>query len=318
MRLNPDSARAMLASAKLAVYMGQTDAAFEQIRKGLKLDPMNSEMLLFKAATFHYLARPTEEEGVYREIIANRPNDWVAYNELGRVLRDRANYTEAVKALSRATQIAPKVSMPLANLGVAYALSGQDEQARVSFERSIALYPQVIAYIGLGDLAFKAGDYRGALARFDKAHDLDPKRDDVLRDLGDCYFMLGQMGKMRECFQQALASLSELLATAPKNPPGWMVHSLYEAKLGHFAEAENDIRTAEAQGGRDLYARFTKSQTLAVMGQKEESLGLLLGCLREGLPIQEVALAVDLSGARADPRYQEFVARRSQPGVSPS
>jgi tetratricopeptide (TPR) repeat protein/class 3 adenylate cyclase len=304
LRLNPDSARAMLAQAKYDVDTGQVDSALTQIAALLKLDPLNPEALLYKAYLYRTLNRLQEEEAVYRQIATNRPNYWLAYNELGFVLKREANYRDAIQAFSTASQIAPKVAMPLTNLGMLYLETGQNAQGKETLEHSITLYPDPNAYVGLGDLAFEAGDFKQAIPRYSKAHELRPTDHSILRDLGDCYTTLNQPDKSREAFTRAAAQLAGDLDVNSRSGANWMVLSFYHAKMGDFTRAQHDIETAEQRGANDVESQLTKAQTLAVMGRREDALRLVLNCLDRGISPANVALAVDLKDVRNDPRYR--------------
>ncbi len=314
LQLNPDSLRAMLAQAKVDVFTGQTDAALREIDRSLHLDPMNPEVLLYKAATFRTLGRYPEEETIYRQIAANRPNFWGAYNELGVVLKTEARYTDAALAFSMATQIAPKVSLPLTNLGMVYLTMGRNTEAKETLERSIALHPGAIAYIGLGDMAFQAANYQEAILRYNKAHELWPKSDEILRDLGDCYGMLNQPARVKDCFSQAAALLASSLLINPRPGTDWMTLAFYHAKLGDFPRAGKEMQTAESRGAADVESRLTKAQILALMGETDEALRLVLRCLDDGISPAAVELAVELKDIRQDPRFKARLEHRVAAG----
>lgn len=309
--LNRDSARGILSEARADVFQGQTDAALSRLNDALRLDPMNPEVLLYKAATFRTLGRFADEEAVYREITANRPNYWVAYNELGGVLKTEAKYNEAIEAYRTASQIAPKVAMPLMNLGIVYLQTGENEKGRTALERSIAIHPTDIAYVGLGDLAFEAGNYKLAIASYNKAHELNPKDSGILRDLGDCYSMTREPGKVKEAFEQAALLLADQLKINGKDGSAWMTLSFYHAKVGRFEEASKEVATAEKQGATDVESQLTKAQTVLLMGHRDEALEIVLKCMDRGLSPANVDLAVDLKDIRNDPRYKARLEHKS-------
>ncbi len=311
LRLNPDSARAMLAQAKYDVFIGQIDAALSQLGAVLKLDPMNPDALLYKAYILRAQNRFAEEETVYRQIVAGRPNYWLAYNELGFVLKREAKYADAIQAFSTASQIVPKVAMPLTNLGMLYLETAQNAQAKETLERSIALFPDPIAFIGLGDLAFESGDYKQAILRYSKAHELRPKDHSTLRDLGDCYTVLHQPDKAKDAFTQAATLLAHELEINSRAGSNWMTLSFYHAKMGDFQQAQKDIEAAETRGATDIESQLTKAQTVAVMGRREDALRLVLNCLDRGIAPANIELAVDLKDVRSDPRYRARIDHKS-------
>lgn len=309
---NPESPNAVLGQALVYLYSGRTGQALDALAKALKLDPGNPEVLLYEAVAYRDLNRLTDEQNTYRLIVKQRPNFYVAYNELGLSLYRQGRYAESVPMFQEAAQVAPRQALPLTNLGVAYQLLGRKQDAVAAFRASLDRAPSELAYLSLGNIFFEDGDHRKALASYEKARDLTPTDDLVWRNIGDCYAVLGDHKGMLENYASAARVLSEQLRTNSNNGPGWMVLAFYEAKLGHRAEAAADIKMAGAIGATDVPSQFTKAQALAVLGRKVEAIDVLVSCVRRGLSPVEVELALDLKEIRSDHRYLQQISTPQQ------
>jgi eukaryotic-like serine/threonine-protein kinase len=309
LQYNPQSARGLLSKALFYLYSGKTDQALDYIAKALQADPENPETLLYKGRAFAYLNRWQDEEVVYRQILRNRPNFWPAHNELGFILAREARYDEAAKEFDEAAVVAPRVALPLANLGTMYAEMGRTADAVEALTKSLQRSPNEVAYMTLGDIAFSAGHYKEALADYSKAKDLNLKNDAAWRNLGDTYAVLSRPALMKESYSTAATILSERLKANPSSGSDWMTLAFYHAKIGDAAAAQEDLKTAEARGATDLESQFTKAQALALLGEKEDALQLLLTCLNRGLSPVEINLAIDLKDVTLDPRYKSAVER---------
>jgi eukaryotic-like serine/threonine-protein kinase len=160
---NPSSATGVLSQAIIYLYSGETRSAIDTIGKALELDPGNPRILLYKASALRDLDRRRDEEDAYREILKDRPNYWPASNELGWVLYRQGRYQEAADAFSEAATLAPKVALPLTNLGSMYLLLGRRNDAATAFQQSLRHAPNQLAYLNLGNLEFEDGHYRKAL-----------------------------------------------------------------------------------------------------------------------------------------------------------
>ena len=305
---NPDSAKAVLSRAIADIYSGQTDTGLEELDRAQKLDPDNPQILLNKALIYRFLNRRAEEESAYREIIRQRPNYWVAYNELGRVLHRHGNDKDAAEAFAEAAAVAPYAALPLANLGSIDLLAGKKSEAAEAFRQSLARAPNFTAYVQLGTLAFESADYRTALDYYQKAQGLRPLDDVTWRNIGDCYAMLGDQAKVQESYERAAENLSGSLKTNPLRGDYWMTLAFYQGKLGRRSEAESAIREAEARGASDVQSQFKKAQVLALLGRKDEAVRLTIECMDRGLSKVYVDLALDLTAVRADPRYRARIA----------
>lgn len=310
LQYNPQSAKGVLAAAVFDVESGNTQRAVDGFAKALRLDPGNPQTLIYKARAFADLGHLQEEESVYREIIRQRPNYWPAYNDLGDNLYRQTRYQEASDAFAEAAVVAPRVALPLANQGTMYMLLNKDKDAEDAFRRSLQRAPNEFAYSNLGSIVFKRGNYQRAIEHYTKALDLNPKNFRTWRNIADCYAMLGDSKRQMESYGKAAETLSEALRVNPKPGRNWVMLAFYHAKLGRRGDAEADLKAAE-EHGLDQRAQFTKAQTLAVLGRKQEALDLVLKCIDQGLSPVDVELALDLKEVRADPRYRRHIAAKT-------
>ncbi|MGC1297874.1 MAG: protein kinase [Alloacidobacterium sp.] len=310
---NPRSIKALLSKALVYSYTGKTDEALDYFDRALRLDPENPDVLLYRAHTFRDLNRWADEEKAYRDLLKVRPNYWPAYDELGWVLSRQARYKEAAAAFEAASIAAPGVALPLANLSTMYLELGKLEDASEASRRSIAKYPNWPAYLNLGDIAFARGNYREALDNYQKAKDLDPGYHMIWRNIADCYAMFGQEPLVHVNYAKAAELLSNQLRISPKGGYAWMTLSFYHAKAGAVADAQEDLRNAEAQGASDVESQFMKAQTLMLLGKKDDALAIVIDCLDKGLSPVEVDLALDLKDIRKDPRYKSHLATLTSP-----
>ena len=189
--------------AMVFLYSGKDKEALDYFEKSLKVDPRNPETLLYRAEALRDASKWQEAEGVYQEIIEERPNYWPAYNGLGYVLYRYREYEKAAQAYERAANAAPQVALPLANLGTMYEELSERDKAIDACHRSLNRSPNDIAYRVLGDIAFSDGNYKGSLDNYQRAAAVDPKDPTTWRDIGDCYAMLGQPSQVRKSYGEA-------------------------------------------------------------------------------------------------------------------
>jgi tetratricopeptide (TPR) repeat protein len=246
---------------------------------------------------------------VYREVVRLRPNYWLAYNDLGYCLFRQTRYQEAADAFAQGAAVASRVALPLTNLGTAYMLMHRDKDAEDAFRRSLERAPNELAYSNMGSLAFRQGSYKKAIEDYGKAIELNPKNHRTWRNLADSYSMVGDSKKQMESYAKAAEILSDTVSVNPKPGTNWATLSFYHAKLGRKNDAEADLKTAD-QRGLDQRGLFTKAQTLAVLGRKQEALDLVLELIDHGLSTLDVDLALDLEQVRSDPKYRSRIAAR--------
>ncbi len=308
LRYNPRSAKGLLSQALVLLYSGKPDDAFNYFSKCLAADPGNPETLLYKAQAYRNVGKLPEASAVYREVLKQRPNYWLAHNELGYLLSREAKYQQAADEFDAAAHAAPQVALPLANLGTTYFQLGKHDEAIAACMLSLKKSPTEAAYMALGDIAFSDGKFTAALDNYQHAAALHPMYHLIWRDIGDCYAVLGQPALVRENYRKAAQLLSSSLAINPKGGPNWAVLAFYHAKIGDAAHAEADLKNVEAQGAKDVDSQFYVVQALALLGRNDEALKLLLTCMDRGLAPVDVNLALDLKSLQKDPRYLARVA----------
>jgi tetratricopeptide (TPR) repeat protein len=312
LRYNPKSVSAMLSVGIVDLSSGRTAQALDLLQRALLIDPGNPEVLLYVARAHQELGQANAAEESYRSILRERPNYSAAYNDLGWFLYRHGRTPEAAVAFQSAATVAPQQTLPLTNLGTMYLLLNQRSEAIDAFERSLKRHPNEPAYLSLGSIYFQDGNYQNALTYYEKARDLQPKEDLPWRNIADCYAMLRDTKHMLANYQRASEVLAELLQANPNSGSDWMTMGFYQAKLSHRSEALEALHRADALKATDVASQFTKAEALALLGEKDEALRLVLSCLDQGLSTVEVELALDLKPLTLDPRYRQHLAKRGK------
>jgi serine/threonine protein kinase/Tfp pilus assembly protein PilF len=315
LRYNPNSAMALLSQAMVLVCQGKPGDALAYFARAQQTDPGNPEVLFQKAWALEKKGLLPQAEKAYRDILVERPNFWPAYNNLGVLLAQQAKYAEAAKAFAQAGASAPRVAQPMANLAQTYLQMGMHDEARTALTEALARGETEDNYLALGDLDFIDGKYAAALADYSNAARLNPRSHLALRNMGDCYTMLGNAKMSRDCYERAARALSAILQVNPQDGLGWANLAFYNAKIGDRASAEVDIENARAHGDeKNVDLQFMLVQALDVLGKKAEALKLLDWCMNHKLTPTDVDLALDLKDLRATPEYKQILRRLKDNG----
>ncbi|MBV8203374.1 MAG: tetratricopeptide repeat protein [Acidobacteria bacterium] len=111
-----------------------------------------------------------------RRLVAERPEDAAAWNDLGNLLVLAGQPSEAEAAYRRATAIDPHRASALYNLGLLLQQEAKPSEARQLYEKVLEIEPQhAWAHYQLGTLHERKGDKSRAVREYAQAFALDPQ-----------------------------------------------------------------------------------------------------------------------------------------------
>ena len=307
--LNPDLVEAHLALAMVLQETGNEQGALDQFTKALALDPGNPNGLSWLAGLYTRLNRWTDAERTYNRLLEERPNHWVAYDNLGLALHFQGKYQAAVKAYRTASLAAPGSAEVFSNLGAESLQIGKFVDAREYLKKSLALDPNFQDAIANTSRALRyQGKYEEALPFALKAVSLNPAFDINWLELADCYFSLhGRQKEAKNAYLKASEEAERHLQIDAANGPNWMLLALYRVKSGSPQDAPALIEKAESLGANDIDSQLYKARILENLGRRDEALATLSACFQRGASDLQVQPIPDLKSLRADPRYRELV-----------
>ena len=190
------------------------------------------------------------------------------YLPYGRELLDQGLEAAAIVAFDRAAQSNPS-GATLYRLGTLLAKTGEIERARASFERALALQPDLAeANNDLGALLAQSGDLPGAIARFRAAIASTPDYPDALNNLGYALLLDGNDAEARGLYEKALA-------LQPDFPEALNNLGLLLGRAGEMDRAERLFRDALTRRADYGEAANNLALVLVARGQTKEAIDLL-------------------------------------------
>ena len=178
----PHSTKIQLGLAELYVKSEQHAKAREQyisLVKDYKQKPAGLEAKVRLAEIDLLSGKQTEAERQVQDILKENPRSSDALVLSGRMALAQRNGKDAVQAFRTVLHDQPELATVHFLLGQAYVLMGEDNLAKESFERAVALYPgQVDARRSLAALDSQSGRHKQARARLDDL--LKQRPDDVV------------------------------------------------------------------------------------------------------------------------------------------
>ena len=270
-RLRPDDAGGFKDRGGVLVRLGQYQRAIDTLNRAIELDPNRAAAYLNRGAAYNGLGQYERAIDDLNKAIALDPKNPGRHTNIGLAYYMIGQYDRAIEDLSEAVRLAPGNAIVHLNRGNVYARLGFKEQAVGDYETVTRLDPRLIAFyggaaklledMGRNNLAIRdekklalqsdpaelelhveqgnalrvQGDWKGAIAEFDRVIERDPQRAEAYVARGWARFCAGEAGAQTD-------------ARSFLNLKGWRDRlSPYMALLGFLGSRrdgqENDART---------------------------------------------------------------------------
>ena len=211
-------------------------------------------------------AEYAEAEKAALVITEEFPNHESGWKALGSVFKQVGKLNEAVTAMQRSVQLAPKDAESHSNLGVTLNELGRFDEAEAAYNQAIALKSDsAIAHYNLGVTLKELGKVDEALASYNRSIALEPDNAEAHSNLGVTLKDLGRLNEAEASYTQAIA-LKRDYAEAHCN----LGNLLQE--LGRLDEAEASYKQAIALKSGFSKAHYNLGVTLKELGRVDEAL----------------------------------------------
>ncbi|HEX9534330.1 MAG TPA: tetratricopeptide repeat protein, partial [Stellaceae bacterium] len=189
-----------------------------------------------------------------------------ALNDLGQLLTEDRQFSEAISVLEGAVRLNPDSAVARNNLGQAYLAQGRTGEAIASLERALALAPEVATiHYNLGTAlqaqarsAEAAASYRCAIALAPNFAEAHARLGNVLRDGGD-------RAAAQACFRRAAEA-------QPGSTLGLVCLATALIEERQEAAAEDCLRSAVAGDPRNSEAHHRLGDLLGRLGRFDEAI----------------------------------------------
>ena len=243
--------------------------------KGLLLqDEFRRNDLTYGVAMFQrgYLEEATEE---FKQVILAKPDDPIAYYNLGTLYLRQNSLAEARRYLELAVKLRSNYAEAWNNLGMVSAQQGQEDEAIKNFERSIEFRPTyVTALLNLGNLLRRKGNLADAQKLLQQALETSPNDPEANYSIGMLYARQNQLDRASEYLTRAVA-LRPDYAEALNNLGILLV------RQAHYSEAKQQFETCIQVAPSFDQAYLNLAKLYVVLNDKEKAREVLQTLLRQ-------------------------------------
>ncbi|HVP10935.1 MAG TPA: tetratricopeptide repeat protein [Phycisphaerae bacterium] len=246
--------------------------------------------------------------GMWKDLLAVRPDSARAYANLGLLYSMSDRQAEALQAFQQVLKLGPDDMATRANLGKTLAALGRHEEAVAEYQRAMAMAPDdrvlrcslgseleelgrvdeamecyqgvlkvepgnTMAGMGVGSCLQRKGEFTAAATAYRGLLAVDARNLDARCRLATCLVRAGK-------FDEAIAECRDNLARDPRHAPSW--HTLGNALAGadRKPEALDAYRQALRIDPRNAETRCNIGIVLGQLGQVDEAIAFHLDTLR--------------------------------------
>ncbi len=230
--------------------------------------------LTFGVALFQrgYLEEAAEE---FKQVILVKPDEPIAYYNLGTLYLRRSALAEARQNLEQAVKLRPGYAEAWNNLGMVSAQQGQEDQAIQNFQQSILLRPTyVTALLNLGNLFRRKGAFTEAQKLLQRAFDAAPEDPEA-------NYSLGMLCAGQNQLQAASDYLERAVALRPDYADALNNLGVLLVRAGQYPAAQQKFETCIQVAPAFDQAYFNLAKLYVVLNDKEKAREVLKALLRQ-------------------------------------
>jgi Flp pilus assembly protein TadD/peroxiredoxin len=216
-----------------------------------------------------------EAAAEFKQVILTKPDDAIAYYNLGTLYLRRNLFLEARLYLEQAVKLRSNYAEAWNNLGMLSAQQGQEEDAIKNFQHSLQLRPRyVIALLNLGNLLRRKGAFAEAQKLLEQALEAAPTDPEANYSLGMLYARQDQLLTASQYLRKAVG-LRPDYAEALNNLGILLV------RQSRYSEAKQEFETCIQVAPQFDQAYLNLAKLYVVLDEKEKAREVLQTLLRQ-------------------------------------
>ena len=260
-----------LTLARIYSMMGKTEDARLQISEVLGKEPSNRNGL-YLLAELQINSRDIDGAiNTYDKILNTNPSDIEASSRKGMLLIEKGRYDDVISMSDELIKKSPKRPEGYRLKGIALFYKKQFSDAIVELQKSLSIYPDVLAYYFLGLSHYSKNELEQAMSQLQKASELNPsftqaralvslillkknRTDDAINEIKKvlekdennalAHNILGSAYLSKGMHSEGMASLNRAIEIDPKLVDVHIKKGLFALSKGRLKAAESELKTA--------------------------------------------------------------------------
>ena len=185
---------------------GQFEEALSKIKSLVSVFPKSIALRHIQAASNTGLKKYDAAMESYKRLLKIKPDYFVAYFNMGNILRSKGELDTAIENYKKALSLKPDYAEAYTNMGIALHEQRKLEEAIEALNKGIAIKPECAeAYYNKGNALKDQGKLEEAIEAFKKAIAIKPEYAEAYSNMGITLHDQGKLLKAIGFFNKALA-----------------------------------------------------------------------------------------------------------------
>ncbi|MBD3648038.1 MAG: tetratricopeptide repeat protein [Pseudomonadales bacterium] len=278
--LSGDNLQVQIALGRLYRIAGSYELALEHLMTAQKSSPFSMEALR-EMALVKYEQNDVEEATALLKLVQTRePNYWKNYEELATVYFQTGQFLKAAGQYERMRQLVRNESRVLNDLGGAYFLAEQFDQAVDTWQASLSESPTAPALSNLGSAYFYNGEFEEAADAYREAIELRSEDARLWVNAGEAIMQTGN--DARRYFEKAVELASKQLAINPDDAGLLSLLGSSYAALDRRDESLRFVNQALSQSPDDVHVLYGAAVAFSRLDEVQRRDAILERMMEQG------------------------------------
>jgi tetratricopeptide (TPR) repeat protein len=243
---DPELLDGRIAFARVLANSGDLSAAETEFESVLQKNPDRDDALFWLAVLYQDEGRLDDAKRTMRRALDIRPAYWRHWNSMGDLMMAAGDYDAARLAFEQAVEFVPAgVIWPYENLAVLELRLGNYQRAEAIYDRIPDEFMNPGLLANLGYMFYSRQQYGEAAKNWLRAAELEPRSMIHRINLGDLFYLEGDMDRASSYYRDAVALLDQELEHNPANTELRLWRDLCLSKSGGCVEAIEDMESIE-------------------------------------------------------------------------
>ncbi len=317
LEIDPELPAAHVALARLARSTGRVSESIASLRETLQHHPHPDVAQRELGLGYEALGDLESAEKAFLGATRMGDENWFNWNTLGAFYWRLGRYDEARGAFEQAAGLAPReITRPRENLATLEISRGRFEEAIVAFEAIEAPIRSATLASNIGTAYFfsqRPGRLEESRRYYRIAVRLNPRDDEVRRNLADVLLIQGERQEALEHYRMARELVETQLATNPESYELRLRRAFYTAKVEECGDARQLMEALQPVLPDTARNAHHSAYVYALCGDHERALEALRDAIRMGASPDLIRGEDEFAGLEGDAGFRRLVGESPAP-----